>query len=204
MTAAPSTLAARWSALPRSMKWAAVGVAVIGGYFAVVEPALDRLAKLNQRAESNEATLADFRRSEDRVRAAETAVTLGVGRHGVVEYPGDQQSVSVAFNKAVDTVLRKHGVGEQTSTTRVSPMGPGPLSKVVGQEYRVERLARDIQFQASPETLSAVLADLEKTNVVSSVPRVQIRQGENKDKTTRLVRATLSIESWVLTRKAKA
>lgn len=198
-----SALIHRWSTLPRSARWLTVAAAAIVAYFAAIEPALDLHGKLRQRADAKAAILANFRKAESRLRSAEAEVTLGVGRYGVVEFPGDQQQVSVAFNKAVDEVLSKHGVREQTSTSRVQSMGAGAMSKAVGQDFRVERLVRDIQFQSEPEVVSAVLADLERSGIVSNVPRVQLRQGENKDKTSRLVRTSLSVESWVISKKSK-
>lgn len=196
-----SLLLRRYEGLPRVARWGVWGVAAVVLYFAVVEPVIDRVNRYASLADARQATLEAYERSAGTLRAAGETTALGQRRHGVVEMPGDPESRPLAFNQAVDEVLKKHGVGEQRTTSRTVPLGTGPLTLKVGAEYRVDRLMKDIEFQAEPEVVAAVIADLERTPVVAAVTRVQVRQAEDREKGGRRVRVSLGVEAWQIVRK---
>jgi hypothetical protein len=187
------------SKLPRAAKWALAGLVVIGLYFGVVERTMDMINVYSNKADAAESTLKKFAASTDPQKRALDSLTLGTRQYGDVEFPGDQTR-TVAFNKAVDKVLADHKVSAK-SRAKSAQLGTGPLNAKVGPEQRVERMVRDIEFDATPEVVAEVVAALEQTPVVATVSKVQIRQIENKDKSTRLVHATVTAEAWSLASK---
>jgi hypothetical protein len=64
-------------------------------------------------------------------------------------------------------------------------------------------MMRDIQFSAPPEVAGAVLADLERLPVLSTISRLQVRTADGKDKEARQVRVTMTVETWLQARKGK-
>jgi hypothetical protein len=184
------------------MQWALLGLAGIAGYFLAAEPVIDRVRALSGKASDAERRLRDYAEKEARLRAADESVRLGEQQFGVVELPGDPEQRPLAFGKAVDEVVRKHGVSNVTSTTRTQPMSTGELTKFVEKEQtRVERSIKELTFLATPEALGAILADLEREPLVTTISRVEARQSEGNDKVERLLRVRIAAESWVLAKK---
>lgn len=198
-----TTLQQRILSLPRAAKWALAALVAFAAYFGLVEPVLDAYNRFSVQADNRAAVLASFEAGGDAVRQADESVSIGSRRFGNVEFPGDAETRPVQFNQAVDEILRKHRITGQTSTTRVAQLGAGPLTLKLGKEFRVERIMKDIQFQAEPERVAAVIADLERTPVIAAVTRVQIRQADSRDEGERVVRAVVGVEAWVLTRKGQ-
>ena len=93
--------------------------------------------------------------------------------------------------------------GAEKGGFTTAPLGGGPLTAKIGSDFRVDRMMRDIQFSAPPEVASAVLADLERLPVMSTISRLQIRTADGKDKETRQVRVTMTVETWLQARKGK-
>lgn len=192
----------RFRILPRAARWAALGGGVILAYFVVVEPTLDSMNKFSSRADAKEAMLASHAKSAETLRNAAETIEKGVRQYGRVDMPGDPEQRPLEFNRVVDEVLKKHGVLEQTSTSRVAPFGQGPLMGKFGQEFRIDRMLKDINFTAEAPVAAAVLADLERSPVVATVSRVQIRQAETRDRGNPLVRVSLTVEAWLLVKKS--
>ncbi|MBX3408555.1 MAG: hypothetical protein KF859_01545 [Phycisphaeraceae bacterium] len=197
-----SSMIERFRSLPRAVQWAAMGGGVILAYFIVVEPTLDSMNLFSSRADAKEAMLASHAKSAETLRSAAETIEKGVRQYGRVDMPGDPEQRPLEFNRVVDEVLKKHGVLEQTSTSRVAPFGQGPLMGKFGQEFRIDRMLKDINFTAEAPVAAAVLADLERSPVVATVSRVQIRQAETRDRANPLVRVSLTVEAWLLVKKS--
>jgi hypothetical protein len=189
--------------LPRAAKWALCGLLVIALYFGVVDRTIDRINTLNGKADISEATLNKFAASGEPQKRALDTLKLGIRQFGDVDFPEDAAKRSVAFNKAVDRILADQRVIAK-SRTKNAPLGQGPLTAKIGSDQRVERIVRDIEFDSTPEAFAAVVAALERSPVVASVSRVQVRQIESKDKSTRVVHATVTAEAWILSSKKGA
>lgn len=182
-----------YRSLPRPARWGVLAVAGLLAYFGVVEPVVDATSSVNARADARAQAIAEVRSG-----GGDDAAALGLRQFGDVAPPGDPRERAVAFDRRVLEVLEKHSVRDHTSTTSTVPLGTGPLLSLLSpSNQRVERRIRQIQFEASPETLSAVISDLERTPEVAAVSRVQIRKAQDG----RLVRATVSAEAWLVTRK---
>jgi hypothetical protein len=190
--------------LPRAARWGLCAAVGVGAYFLLLEPIVDRVRMLSSASDSKAATLASHAKSSKALEDDAQKVALGVRRFGDVMEPGDPEQRALEFNRAVDEILKKNGVREHTSTTRTTPMGPGPLVARAGAEFRIDRLIKDIQFNSEPEVAAAVIADLERTPVVATVSRLQIREADSRDKSARQVRVSLAAEAWMLARKGKA
>lgn len=190
------TLAERYRSLPRAARWGLIAVGVIIAYFAAIEPALDRINKVRAKVGTKEAILASYERDQDKLRMAYNEIGAGLTRYGDVsfEFADRSDARATEFNKTVAAILKKHGVSQSTTTARPATLGTGPLQDAVGQGYRVERLINEYQFEAEPEVVTAVLADLERSPLVSAVSRIQVRKGDAKE--GRKVRAVIAAELW--------
>jgi hypothetical protein len=64
-------------------------------------------------------------------------------------------------------------------------------------------MMRDIQFAADPDAAAAILADLERNPIVSTISRLQVRQADGRDRNAKMVRVTMTVETWLQARKGK-
>jgi len=206
-----STIASRWSRLPRAARWLIAFGAVTLGYFAVVEPVLDATNRMNARAEGVASTLARYREQAARLREAEGDIALGVRRFGVVHPPGDANKSSTALVNRIDDILRGRGVTSDWTirTRRAVALGRGALFDVLAEnpeaQLEVSRLMVELQIpEASPEAVMGVIADLESSPEVTAVSQVQIRRVASRDGGGRMVQATIIPEVWVISRKESA
>ena len=192
---------ARFRAQPRAVRWGLVGGAVIVAYFAVVEPVMDRINAWNAAAATRESALASYVRSGPRLKTSGETVALGRREFGEVALPGEAQSRSVLFSEAIDDILRRHTIAELSTTPGKGSLGVGPLTRHLGDQYRVERVTKDLKFLATPEEAVSLLADLEREPLVATIPRVQVRQADGRQRADRMVDVTISVETWVTSRK---
>lgn len=194
----------RYSSLPRATKWAIWGAVVIGLYFGFVEPAVENMNRTNIRADKQAKELSDFAREREARRSADAATTEGIARYGQVEPPGPPGARSEIFNKRIADVLKAADVKQPSIQTREVELAKGPLSAKLAADERVERLINQITFEADPEKVSSVIAELEKIPEVAAVSRVEIKTAAPNDKTTRLLKATVVAEAWQIKKKERA
>ncbi len=183
--------------LPRAARWGLIALVAFGVYFLVVERVLDRINAAGSKADDRIGALLSL--SHDPSQTSD--IDLGIRKFGVVALPGEAAARSVAFNRRVVEVLAKHKIKNSSTSGRTMPMAAGPLKDAYGEE-RVERLVQEIQFDATPEDISAVIADLESSPEVAAVSRIQIRRGSKEDTAARLLKATIGVEAWVLGKRA--
>lgn len=202
-----STLADRYRALPRAVRWAVIAGLAFVGYFVVVEPILEKRAAFEVKADEKAKQLAAARSGTGDAEVAETDLKTGVTRFGLPQLPGPPAERADALTRCIATVLQTHGVRDHTSTVKETPLSSGALSSAFGADYRVDRLITELQFDASPEVFMGVLADLERSPEVAAVSRVQLRKSTPapgaKSSSSRLVRASIAVEAWELVRKGK-
>lgn len=199
-----SALIARFTSLPRVTRWALIAGAFIAAYFLIIEPALDRTNQLTAKANAKAVAISAYEKNRALLTAADSAVKLGVTRYGVVEPPGDAEARPIEFNRMIDSLLDEHGITGASSTSRTVPLGNVPLSLAYGQDFRVDRLVRELQFEAEPEALTSFLADVERRPLVTTVSRLNVRADEGRDARNagkRAVRVSLAVETWLLVRK---
>jgi hypothetical protein len=188
-----------FSKFPRAFKWAIGAAMLVALYFAAIEPAIDKINQWTGQANDSESKLAAFANSTGPQKQALDTFTLGARHFGDVEFPGDPASGrAAAFNRAINKVLDERKVVNAKSRSKTAPLGNGPLTSKLGNDVKVERVVRDIEFDATPETVADVISDIEQIPVVAAVSRVQVHSIDSKDKSARLVHAVISAEAWQL------
>lgn len=190
--------------MPRAGRWLAYLVAVCIAFFLVVQPILNAIDRIDARADGAMSELGDQGSARQAQEQSGNEVRLGMTALGQVAFPGEPAERSEAFNRKVNEILAKHEVKGDRRVMRTAPLEPGPLDAVKGEGRRIDRLIMDLQFDASPEQVSAVLAELESTPEVAAISRVQLRReaaGEGGKPAGRTIRANLSAEAWLLARK---
>jgi hypothetical protein len=192
--------AAAFSGLPRATKWAIFGLGLVLVYFAAVEPMLAQINSAANVADVHENMVRSFTEQGGTQTKALKTLNQGIRHFGDVEYLGDESSRTQVFNEQVDKILLKNSVIGAKSTTKNVTLAQGVLTSKIGSEHRVIRVVRDIDFDATPESVAAVIADLEGNPVVATVSRVQIRTIDGKE-SERLVHATVTAEAWISAKK---
>jgi hypothetical protein len=194
--------------MPRAARWGLWAGVVLAAYFLVIEPVLDATNTLNERADKAQRRVIESRSAGEAALVAEGDLKAGVPRFGLPKLPGEPKERSEALTRRIASILQSRGVRDHTSTVKESPLPTGPLTGAVGADYRVDRLVTELQFDASPETVAGVVADLEKAAEVAAVSRVQLRKGVAtpgaKGPAPRLLKATIAVEAWELVRKGRA
>lgn len=185
-----SALLAWFRALPRAGRWALLAALGIGAYFAILEPIVDLTASYRLKGDRLESLLA--RGELDPGSPEGRAVLLGIANFGEPLPPGPERERTEAFYTGVNEVLARHGVASPRLTTRervpIATAGPVPG----------ERLIVDVQFESTPEVVTAVLADLEREPSVAGVSRVLLRRSaQSADKAGGTLQVTLSPEAWI-------
>jgi hypothetical protein len=190
--------------MPRAGRWLVYLAVACVVAFAIVQPVIDRLIAIDGKADGLMGELGYQGRARSAQEQAGAEVRAGMAALGVVAFPGEEIARSEAFNRRVNEVLAKNSVKGGRTVTRKAPLVSTALDAVAGEGRRIDRLIMDLQFDATPEQVAAVIADLESTPEVAAVSRVQLRResgGEGGQPAGRTVRANLTAEAWLLARK---
>lgn len=197
---------ARFNSLPRAVRWLLVFGAGLGAYFLVVEPAMDATLRLSSASDTLQARLRGASSSDRGFLSALAQVESGVQRFGPVNLPAESAAGSEAFNRRVAEILKDRGVRESATSDREVPIASGPLAQAYAADnLRLDRLVKDVRFEASPETVAKIIADFERAPEVVAVSNIQItklQSGRNVPAGT--VRAAITVESWKLSRKGRS
>ena len=193
-----------FSQLPRAVRWALVFGVFVLAYFLAIEPAIDQMNKCNAQSDVLTEALKNYGKQEAELRAASDAIKLGQRQFGEVALPGDPRTRPDEFRDAISRILDARGVDQRTISARSGSFTQGPLVDHVKGVSRVEKQIADVSFLSTPETFAAVLADLEREKFVTSVRRAQVRQSEGKEKVDRLLRVSLELETWTMSKVEKA
>ncbi len=187
--------------MPRAMRWGILAVVGIALYFLAIEPAVDQINAWGNEADLHQTTLESFNTQGGTQQKAIQALSLGQRHYGDVEFLGDEATRTVQFNSAVDSVLKSNNIPNAKNRWKNAPLGQGVLAAKMGTETRIERVTRDIEFDATPEAVAAVVAELERTPVVASVSRVTVRMNEGSE--GRQVHAVVTAEAWISSKKGQ-
>ncbi|MCA9306537.1 MAG: hypothetical protein KDA16_08385 [Phycisphaerales bacterium] len=197
-----SRLREMYAKLPRAARWALWGLAFVVGYFAVVEPVMDYGAVVSVRADELRAGL------DERVRELERRdeVLLGIRERtawfGDVHVPGDGSEMQSALRDRIDRVFTDMSVPAGWSLDRRTEgrVSREAMSGALGADEELHRLEMEIKFECDPDLAMEVIAELERSPEVTSVPRVVLR----KSTEGRRVQATISVEAWSIQKRASA
>jgi len=191
-----SPLVERWRSLPRAARWLIAFGLIVVLYFAVAEPALDWRARASARADALEAGLARQAERAAGTSADAAALALAASRFGSPSLPGGEERIR-ELNRRVEDIFSRHTVSNLTIRAR-SPasLGREALAGAVPQGLQAQRAALDIEFEASPETTSAVLAELEGAPEVAAVGRLTLRRTDRDGR--KRVAVSVSPEAWII------
>lgn len=192
------TLAQRWSATPRAAKWLIATLAVIVGYYGVLTPILDLTSSAADRAD---AALAEAVQLEARLKerqSTDLAIATGAVQHGAVAKPGSIEASRQGMLELIDRVSQEAQVGKFSVESRTLALRSEKLAGafLTADNQELIRLVYEIRFEATPQTVTAVLAALESSDLVHAVGRVSMRKPTGND--TGLVTALITPETWVV------
>ncbi|MCA9278941.1 MAG: hypothetical protein H6815_13265 [Phycisphaeraceae bacterium] len=198
-----SRIISLYRGLSRPLQWAAIGLLVLGAYFAVAEPAIIKTSQFNEKADELSQQLDTARARRDRSVQLSRAIKGGQERYGKVLPPGENPDERMQiFATMVGDVLKEHGIDEYRLETRPAvQISQGVLRQAFSRNGKsVMRAVSDCRFSASPETVSAVLSALEQSPAVGSVSNVQVRRSDalRGESQARELTVDLAIEAWVL------
>lgn len=211
LTTTMNALINRYNALPRAGKWLTWLVAVIVAYFGVIEPSLVATQAARARADALAAGLEKERALTSADSDQGRILESGRRSFGEPMLPEDALNKPEALHTLVDRILETHRVSSRVKNERRIRIAGDEAIKLLGPlagSSAVERLILEVSFEASPEVVSAVLADLEKAKEVATIGRIDIRRQESGGRGSapasgsKILKATISPESWVLTRVA--
>jgi hypothetical protein len=202
-----------FQSLPRAGKWGALFVLACAAYFGLIEPAMLATSRLSAKAEALDESL-----SKLNALGGSAGDAVALTSFGAPLLPGDPESRQDLVYNAVNSILARHGVRDRDITERQSPLrnedatallGSTATAATDGERPGVTRLILEITFDASPETISAIVADLEAAPEIATLSRVKFdrNSGGNGSRSSRGVglgrnlRATIVPEAWVATRQ---
>ncbi len=184
------TLRDRFQTLPRAARWlilAGVGLAL---YFPLIDAPLAWWSELDQRADAMEASLQVFAAGASPSLAED--LELGAARHGRLAPPAGRAQASERLDRAISAVFEARGVSDYSVTSRSLPMPAGDLSRLLGRP--LERLVREIQFEAPEDSALSIVADLERSEAIYRATGLQVQRLDDAG----ILRVRITIEGWAL------
>ncbi len=192
-------LVSRIAALPRAVQWVLLAGAVLAAYLGIVEPLLGLHERYASEADRAAIRLAELRGIARGRSDNFTKLDLGARYHGEVRKPVGVDASKSAVESLIEELFQKHDVPKgwsfQTRTAALTNPALRSAFADPGRDENVYRLVYDLSFEATPEQVSAVLADLERSPVVHAVGHVVLRV---VDGDTRRVAARIEPEVWVV------
>lgn len=183
-----------WRGTSPVIRWSLVaGVTILGGYFALT-PVWNKIASLDRRGDMLESAL-NRREGFATDKSIDGAVIAGtLEKLGAPSMPGKLKAA--AFARVVDGVLSRNKVEDRNVTERKVRLAREATDTLA--MGNIDRLILEVTFEATPETVAAILSELEKAPEVAAVSRVRIDKSVLRDEGAQLVRATITPEAWVL------
>jgi len=188
-----SAIIQKYNALPRAVKWLAYLGVILVAYFGVVMPLLKVSDSLNSQAARLRLAIADGNELRSDVGAGGD-LRNGVRLYGMPDRPSDGKVSPESFSRVVNGILDAHNVVGNVNERRTRLTGDQAASLGPGN---FDRMIIDITFESDPETVIAVLSDLERAKEVTAVSRVRIDKGNSRDEDQQKLRAAMSPEAWV-------
>lgn len=187
-----------YAGLPRAARWGVLALLGLAGYFAVEALVLDPMNRMNNDANIAALTIQRAVDQAGRRAEADSTIALAVSRHGDVALPGDFQTVTAELDNAVQEVFKGRGVEPGRSNKRKpSPLGRDVMSGVLPANKEIQRIGLEVTFESDQALVGALIADLERSGVITTISEVNIKTLADKGK----VQATIVPEAWIIVEK---
>ncbi|MHC4768710.1 MAG: hypothetical protein ACYTEI_08370 [Planctomycetota bacterium] len=194
------TIWRRYRRLPRAGQWAVA--AALGAVLLIIwtDYVLALAAVWNEQAD---ALLADAREAAggERRLSRMNGLRNTIQGLGPVQRPGTESQAELALNDAVNEVLKRHRVSDDSFNYRGPEKLPrGTLSEILRTSQRAERITGDLRFDASPTEAFAIIAELEASPTIEAVSDVRMTLQGGRQK----VRVDLTVESWIVSSERRS
>ncbi len=185
--------------LPRAGKWGVISAALFGGFMLLDEAIWPIADRMNERSDRWEALLA---RASERAEGLPPEIAANAIAYGPNEVPGDEARGMTKLAAAIDAILRKKGVTKYSQDLRrAQQLGTDVLGDIAGPlGGTMGRTVADIAFEASPDDVTAIIADLDASADIDAINDLKLTYAP----ATKRVAVQMSVEKWgVLKRTPK-
>jgi hypothetical protein len=193
-----SSLLQKFNALPRAAQWLAYLAVFIVAFFAIIKPVMNYSDTVSAKASQIEDALSKQNDFASATGGNGGILTALQSVYGTPLRPGGGLKPE-AFTRVVDGILENHGITDRTVTerkVRMSGMDHDQASALGVAE--LDRLILEVTFEAQPDVVVAILAELERAPEVASVSRIKMDRSISRiSDDDHLVRATLTPEAWI-------
>jgi len=194
------TIWQRYRRLPRAGQWAVA--AALGAVLLIIwtDYVLALAAAWNEQAD---ALLADAREAAggERRLSRMNGLRNTIQGLGPLQRPGTESQAELALNDAVNEVLKRRRVSDDSFNYRGPEKLPrGTLSEILRTSQRAERITGDLRFDASPTEAIAIIAELEASPTIEAVSDVRMTLQGGRQK----VRVDLTVESWIVSSERRS
>lgn len=195
-----SGVRAMYSGMPRAAKWAVWGAAFFLAYFVIVEPVMEYAGAVSIRAQDLRSDLDTRVRELERRDEVALSIRERTAWFGGVDVPGEAGAMQSALRSRIDQVFREMRVPDGWSLDRRSEgrVSREAMSGALDESEELHRMEMELKFECDPDLALRVIAELERSPEVTSVPRVVLR----KSTEGRRVQATVAVEAWSVQRRA--
>ncbi len=182
----------RYQGLPRAARWGVVAVVAMGGFMlldSVIWPAAD---ELNSKADRYEALLV---RASSRADELPGNVVYAAIAYGGTSVPTLEEAGKEKLTAAIAEIFKKRNInlGQDVRPAQVLPQTV--LPKIVAEKAPGGRMGRtvvEIQFDAQPDVVTAILNELEQSEAVDAIGDVRMSYNGG----TKRVTVKMSVEKW--------
>lgn len=115
-----------------------------------------------------------------------------VRAYGPIELPGPESDGRNELNAAINGILERYSITEESSSVSSSKVRKGTLGSYAGNK-RLESLKLVFDFISTPKDALSIIADLEADPSIEFITNLRITKAPGKK-----VKVHLTIESWVL------
>jgi hypothetical protein len=200
-TSRPSLLD-RWRGLSRALQWAILAALALVAYLGVVEPVIDLTNSYASRATLAAEELKTLSAQAERRADAATTVQIAARSFGEVYAPDREGDPVGAARQRISAVLAEQGVDRfRLISPAPTDLDRGAMEGFVDdpETQQVQKVTISLDLTSTPERVLSVIADLERAPEITLIADVSLRAVTTRD--ARLVRATLTPEVWVVTRR---
>jgi hypothetical protein len=196
--AAP-TLADRFRALPRAIRWALLGGGTIILLLLYNDYVLSTVVRWKDQADRLQQALHRTKAVNDGGRVVGT-LAAAVETIGPVEVPGDESASSVALKEAVNETLDRHNVGTNDSLQPGTPgkLPRGTMSDIVGGG-EARYLTANLEFESTVDVAVKIISELESSPAIESISSLRVTKTSGAGGSSgKKVSVRLTLEAWMI------